>query len=318
MPAGRPEPPVHVVAAVLRDARGRVLLTQRGAGRDLAGLWEFPGGKVEPGESALAALARELHEELGIRVRSADPLIRVPQAYPGKRIVLDVYDVGLYDGQPQGREGQALAWVAVDALAGYAMPPADLPVVGVLSAPDCYAISPEPMGASLFLSQLERVLAAGVRRLQVRSYALPAADLAALAREAAARCRVFGAQLLLNGEADLAVELGVGLHLRSNQLMALRERPSLATGQALAASCHNAEELLQAQHLGLDYVVLGPVRPTHSHPGAPLLGWEGFAVLREQVSLPIYALGGLSLGDLATARSHGAQGIAAIRALWPN
>ncbi len=308
---------MHVVAAVLRDVAGRVLLAQRGQGRDLAGLWEFPGGKVEPGETALAALARELHEELGIVVRSATPLMRVPQAYPGKRIVLDVYDVDRYDGQPQGREGQALAWVAVDALGGYAMPPADLPVVGVLMAPDCYAISPEPVGASAFLSQLENVLAAGVRRVQLRSYALPAADLAALAGEAAARCRVFGAQLLLNGQADMAVELGVGLHLRSHQLMALRLRPNLATGQALAASCHNAEELLQAQHLGLDFAVLGPVRPTHSHPGALPLGWDGFAALREQVSLPIYALGGLGLGDIATARSHGAQGIAAIRALWP-
>ncbi|MBP6596581.1 MAG: Nudix family hydrolase [Arenimonas sp.] len=304
------------MAAVLRDAAGRVLLAQRGPGQDLAGLWEFPGGKVEPGETALQALDRELHEELGIRILSAEPLIRVPQAYPGKRIVLDVYDVSLYEGQPEGREGQALARAAPERLAEYPMPPADLPIVGVLTAPDRYAISPEPVEAAVFLTQLEHVLSAGIRRVQLRAHDLPAADFAALAREAATRCRTVGAQLLLNGSADLAAELGVGLHLRAAQLMTLRERPLLAAGQAMAASCHNAEELHQAQRLGLDFVVLGPVLPTHSHPGARLLGWEGFAALREQVSLPIYALGGVRPGDIAVARLHGAQGVAGIRALW--
>ncbi len=198
MAAGRPEPPVHVVAAVLRDARGRVLLTQRGAGRDLAGLWEFPGGKVEPGESALQALGRELHEELGLRLRSAQPLIRVPQAYPSKRIVLDVYEAGSYEGQPQGCEGQALAWSAPEHLANYSMPPADLPVVGALTAPDRYAISSEPADPAVFLQQLERALEAGVRRLQLRAYTLPTAQLRALARETSALCHACGAQLLLN------------------------------------------------------------------------------------------------------------------------
>ena len=123
MPPGRSDR-VHVVAGVLRDVRGRVLLARRTAGRDLAGAWEFPGGKVEPGESARDALARELHEELGIRIGAVEPFIAVPQAYPSKRIVLDVYTVTAFEGTPKGLEKQALAWAPPEMLSSYPMPPA--------------------------------------------------------------------------------------------------------------------------------------------------------------------------------------------------
>src|SRR5690606_4226920 len=125
MPGDRPKPPVHVVAAVLRDARGRILLARRTAGRDLAGAWEFPGGKVEPGETARQGLDRALHGELGIRVRAATPLVSVPQAYPGKRIVLDVYEGSQFEGIARGLERQALAWAPLEKLSSYPMPPAD-------------------------------------------------------------------------------------------------------------------------------------------------------------------------------------------------
>ncbi len=319
MPSDRTDKPVHVVAAVLRDARGRILLARRTAGRDLAGAWEFPGGKVEAGETARQALDRELHEELGIRVKSARPLVSVPQAYPTKRIVLDVHEVDAFEGTPRGREKQALAWSPLDKLASYPMPPADRPVVGVLTAPGRYLITPEPMPAerSAFLARLDKALEAGIRRVQLRARDWPAATLADLARDVAQRCRQRGAELLLNGEPALAAELGVGLHLRASQLMALEERP-LPPELPVAASCHDAAELAQAERLGLDFAVLGPVRATDSHPGAPVLGWEGFHSLREHVSLPIYALGGMRAADVATARRHGAQGVAAIRGLWPS
>ncbi len=99
--------------------------------------------------------------------------------------------------------------------------------------------------------------------------------------------------------------------------MALNQRPAVAAGQAVAASCHDAGELAQAQRLGLDFAVLGPVQATRSHPGAKPLRWDGFAALREQVSLPIYALGGLDAADVAIARHHGAQGVAGIGRFWP-
>jgi 8-oxo-dGTP diphosphatase len=318
MPGRRPEPPpVHVVAAVLRDARGRVLLARRTAGRDLAGAWEFPGGKVEPGETALQALDRELDEELGIRVRAAAPLISVPQAYPGKRIVLDVYDVSVFEGTPRGREKQALAWSPLEKLDSYPMPPADRPVVAALTAPGRYLVSPETVEAAAFLAHLERALAAGVRRVQLRVRGLSSAGMTGLARQAASLCRASGAELLVNGEPGLAADLGVGLHLPARDLMALSALPALAAGQRVAASCHDADELLQAEQLGVHFAVLGPVRATESHPGAEPLGWERFSRLREGVSLPIYAIGGMAVTDIATARRHGAQGVAGIRGLWP-
>jgi 8-oxo-dGTP diphosphatase len=323
---------VHVVAGVLTDAGGRILLARRTAGRDLAGAWEFPGGKAERGETPFQALDRELHEELGIRIEGLAPLIRVPQAYAHKRIVLDVYRVARFSGKPRGLEGQALAWSPPEKLAGYPMPPADRPVVAALNDPDRYAITPPLLGdpRTLF-AQVERALDAGVRRLQLRLVGKAGAspgdgtdtpmpidrrELVAIGAELRRLCESARAQLLVNGDADLARQLDCGLHLKAAQLMALEARP-IPAGLPLAASCHDAAELARAQAIGADFAVLGPVAATPSHPGQAPIAWEGFAALREGVSLPIYALGGMGLSDMAVARRNGAQGVAGIRDFWP-
>jgi len=310
-------PPVHVVAAVLRDRRGRILLARRTAGRDLAGAWEFPGGKVEPGETAEAALAREIEEELGIRIGASTPLIRVPQAYPHKTIVLDVRVVAAYEGTPRGRERQALAWTPPEKLATYPMPPADRPVVAALTQPERLLVTPGP-GAddAAFLAALQAALAAGVRRVQLRARDLDEARRARLAAQVHAACIAAGAELQVNGDVALADRLGCGLHLPSAQLRATAARP-LPAGRLVSAACHDRDDLRLAQDLGLDFALLGPVAATPTHPEATPLGWAGFAALRESVSLPIYAIGGLGPGDIEIARQHGAQGIAAIRSLWP-
>jgi 8-oxo-dGTP diphosphatase len=111
--------------------------------------------------------------------------------------------------------------------------------------------------------------------------------------------------------------LGIGVHLRAAQLAGLRQRP-LAADQPVAASCHDIDELRAADALGCDFALVGSIRPTPSHPGAEGLGWDGFSSMREMVSLPLYAIGGLGVDDIAEARRHGAQGIAAIRSLWPS
>lgn len=315
-----PGPIVHVVAGVITDVRGRILLSRRTEGRDLAGLWEFPGGKVESGETPEAALARELHEELGIDidVGAGAALIAVPQAYPGKRLRLDVRHVAAWRGTPKGHEGQALAWVAPDKLIRYAMPPADRPVVGALLQPDRYLVTPMPGDDdAAWREGLDAALASGVRRVQFRMPGIDDARRRALLAQAVARCRAADAELLVNGDAALAREFGVGLHLRASQLREFPARP-VAADTLLAASCHDADELRLAETLGCDFVVLGPVDATATHPGLDGIGWERFSLLREQVSLPIYAIGGLSPDDIATARNHGAQGIAAIRSLWPH
>ena len=127
-----PSRSIHVVAAVITDARGRILLNRRTGDSDMAGLWEFPGGKREPGETSEQALIRELHEELGIEAEIGEWVIDVPQIYPDKRLRLEVRLVQRWKGSARGREGQAITWVAPDRLGRYSMPPADLPVVAAL------------------------------------------------------------------------------------------------------------------------------------------------------------------------------------------
>lgn len=307
---------IEVVAGVIRDRRGRILLARRTEGRDLAGLWEFPGGKHEADETALGALRRELHEELGIEVEIGAQLIRVPQAYPHKRLRLDVYEIAAWHGTVRGLEGQALAWVPPHKLADYPMPPADVPVVAALTQPDRYLVTPAPGDDDRqWLASLEQSLANGVRRVQLRAPDCDAARWRSLAAAAVARCRSAGAQVAVNADVELAQRLGVGVHLRASQLHDFSERP-LPAGSLVAASCHTLEELRAAQALGCDFAVVGAIKPTASHPGTEPLGWERFAALREQVSLPIYAIGGLSADDIGEARRNGAQGIAAIRSLW--
>lgn len=308
---------VEVIAGVIRDARGRILLARRTEGRDLAGRWEFPGGKREPDETAEAALQRELHEELGIEVEIGPRLISVPQIYPDKRLRLDVREITRFRGTARGREGQALAWVPPPKLASYAMPPADRPVVAALLQPDCYLVTPDPDDEGRWLAALESALASGVRRVQLRARTFDPVRWHSLVRLAAERCRAAGAEALVNGDIELAQANGIGLHLRAAQLTALDRRPVPAEVM-LAASCHDADQLRAAEALGCDFALVGAIKPTPSHPEAPGIGWDSFAALREHVSLPLYAIGGLGPDDLAEARRHGAQGIAAIRGLWPS
>lgn len=307
---------VEVMAGVIRDARGRVLLARRTEGRDLAGLWEFPGGKHEPGESAEEALARELHEELGIEVDIGPALIKVPQLYTDKRLRLDVRVITAWRGNARGREGQALVWVPPGKLPTYSMPPADRPVVAALLQPPHYLVTPTPDDDASWLMALEAALASGVRRVQLRAPGLEPRRWRALVGRAVPLCRQAGAEVLVNADVALAREFGAGVHLPADLLHSLDERP-LPVGAPVGASCHSAEDLQAAEALGCDFAVLGNLRPTPSHPGRAGIGWDGFAALREGVSLPIYAIGGLTLDDLEGARQCGAQGIAAIRGLWP-
>ena len=310
------DPCVEVVAGLVTDARGRVLLARRTEGRDLAGLWEFPGGKVEAGESPEAALVRELREELGIDVEIGASLIAVPQEYPHKRLRLDVRRIARWRGELRGHEGQALAWVPPERLPSYPMPPADIPVVAALLQPDRYLVTPVPEDDATWLAALERAVAEGAKRIQLRMPGIEPGSWRTLARRGVAICRSGGAEILLNSDVELAVALGIGVHLRSAQLHGLQRRPEVAG--PLGASCHDEADLRRAAELGCDFAVLGPVAPTATHPDTTPLGWNGFARLRERTALPLYAIGGMGVDDIAEARAHGAQGIAAIRGLWPS
>ncbi len=306
----------HVVAAVVVNAAAQVLVARRPLDRHQGGLWEFPGGKVEAGEEPRATLARELHEELGITVQGARPLIRVRHDYPDKAVLLDVWRVTAFTGDPHGREGQPIAWVAPGDLPKRDYPAANRPIVTAARLPPLYLVTPEPHDGAAFLHRLEALLAAGIGLVQLRAKGLEAGAYASLAKRAVALCEKRGAQLLLNAPPSLVEETGAaGVHLTSARLMALQERP-LSDGLWVAASCHNEQELAHACRIGLDFVVVAPVFATASHPAARPLTWQGLQSLTELAAVPVYALGGMRLAHLATAWDHGAQGIAAISGLW--
>lgn len=315
-----PESVVHVAAAAIFDEQGRVLIARRPVHVHQGGLWEFPGGKVERGETVRDALARELREELGIDVQRARPLIRVRHDYPDKSVLLDVWRVDGFGSEApsvagKGREGQSLVWVQPHELSGYDFPAANIPIVTAVQLPDYYLVTPNPDDDfSAFLAQLDTCLRGGIRLVQLRAKTLSDTDYLILAKQCQGLCERHDAALMLNADPELVAEVGAaGVHLDSGRLESLSERPDV---KWVSASCHSPAQLRQAEKLGADFMMLSPVAATASHPDTVPLGWEQFQVLAELAHCPVYALGGMTPADLQQAFVHGAQGVAAIRALW--
>jgi len=305
---------VEVAAAVIERPDGSFLMARRPEGKVYAGWWEFPGGKVEAGETARHALDRELREELGIEVESAVPWLNREYIYPHAHVMLRFFRVSAWRGEPHPHEGQVLDWNRAEAPQVSPILPANGPILKGLRLPLGYAISAAAdLGGETFLRGVDERLAQGLRMIQLREKGWPADRLRSLAHELATRCRRRGAILLVNGDNSLAAELNAGLHMTSTQLMHTDIRPEL---EWVGASCHDRVELAQAARLGLDFVVLGPVRPTTSHPDAAPLGWPHFAELIRDYPLPVFALGGLCNADLATARTHGGHGVACRSSAW--
>jgi 8-oxo-dGTP diphosphatase len=306
---------VEVAAAVMERPDGTFLMASRPEGKVYAGWWEFPGGKLEPGETARHALDRELQEELGITVRTAYPWLNRAFDYAHARVMLRFFRVTAWDGQPHPHEGQGgLAWTHAAKPDVGPILPANGPILRGLELPLVYGISmASEMGVESFVSRLETALENGLRLVQLREKALSRPELAVLAERVAAQCGRHGALLTINGDIELAARLGAGVHLTARQLNELEARPAVPW---VGASCHSAAELARAIAIDADFVVLGPVRPTASHPGAAHLGWDEFSRLIEDCPLPVYALGGLAPGDLERARQRGAHGIAMRSEAW--
>jgi 8-oxo-dGTP diphosphatase len=315
MSANAPASRVEVVAAVIQRAGGEFLLAQRPQDKVYSGYWEFPGGKVEPGEAAADALARELLEELGIEVERAHPWIVREYAYEHAHVRLNFFRVTGWRNEPVAKEAQALSWQHLSDLNVSPMLPANGPVLRSLALPPVLAISDvEQRGEALFLAQLDAALARGLRMVMVREKQMPRSRLSQLTRTIQTHCAPWGAQVLVNGNLQVAQEVSAaGLHLPSAQLMQLDHRPAM---EWCSASCHDERELQQAAALGLDFVLLGPVQRTPSHPNTPALGWERFQRLIAGYPLPVYALGGLSLDSLQRAYTAHAHGVAMVRGAW--
>jgi 8-oxo-dGTP diphosphatase len=303
--SARQEKVIEVAAAVLRRPDGAFLLAQRPAGKVYAGYWEFPGGKVEAGEPPATALARELHEELGIDIGPTYPWLTRVFTYPHGTVRLNFFRVHEWRGEPHPREDQAIAWQSVGATMAAPMLPANAPVLASLALPGEYAItSAAQYGIAGMLSRLERALERGLKLLQVREPELGEQERQLFTEQAIGLAHRYGCKVLVKSPFPGAD----GIHYTAVQLMSVRERPR---DLLAAASCHTREELERAMRLELDFAVLGPVKDK-----SPALGWQGFAALARGASIPLYAIGGLTGADMEEAWRAGAHGIAMIRGAW--
>ena len=312
------KPFVHVMAGVLLDALGRVLLAQRPPGKHLAGMWEFPGGKLEPGETPLAALQRELREELGITLQRANPLIRVPCHYVDRELLLDTWQVDQWEGEPQSLEGQALQWLMPEQIDLAILTPADRAILQTLRLPTRYSITPEsvpPDQRGFWFERIGQAIERGGQLVQLRLPLWPRELVRELAAGLLPLARRHGVPLLLNGDIDGARALGIGVQLKAAQLAALSERP-LPLSQLVGASCHHAAHLAQAVDLGADFATLSPVAASPGYLQTPPLGWPHFQSLAEAAAMPVYALGGMAPSHIAQARHNSGHGVAGIHEFW--
>ena len=306
---------IEVSAAVLQRPDGTFLLAQRPPGKIWAGYWEFPGGKIELGETPYHALVRELREELGITVQTAYTWLTRIFTYPHATVRLNFFRVTAWSGELHPHEGQQFSWQQPTDVLVSPVLPANAPILHALELPPLYAISnASELGVEEFMLRLQTSLHAGLRLIQLREKDLASDRLRALAQRVVAIAHAHGARVLLNANVALALDVGAdGVQLTSMQLSELTQRPEI---DWCAASCHNAEELRRAEALGCDFALLSPVLPTKSHQGAPHLGWENFAATAAGSTIPVYALGGLNPQDMQLAWQHGAHGIALLRQAW--
>lgn len=307
---------VDVAAAVLQRPEGTFLLAQRPPDKIWAGYWEFPGGKIEPGETPYHALVRELREELGIEVTTAYPWVTRVYTYPHATVRLNFFRVTAWQGELHPHEGQQFSWQRLPDISVAPVLPANAPVMRALSLPSLYAISNvAELGAQEFMRRLDTSLNGGLRLVQLREKNCTRDELRDLASKMLLTMRQYeSARLILNGDISLAKEIGAdGVQLSGKQLSELNARPDV---EWCAASCHDTEELRRAEALGCDFALLSPVLPTKSHPGAPHLGWQKFAEIAAGAAIPVYALGGLAHADMELGWRHGAHGISLLRQAW--
>ena len=305
---------LHVAVAVIFNDQQHVLISQRHPESHQGGCWEFPGGKLEEGETIQDGLRREIAEELGLQLRRFHPVKKILYHYPEKSVLLDVWQVTEFTGEARGLEGQALAWRGLGDLADEDFPPANLPIIRLLNLPQAICITPDYENLGQMQHRIEALIAADLPLIQFRQKHLRAQEYLRWFELAQQLCTATPLQIMFNGDIESfrKLRLSTGFHANSKRLMKMQGRP-VDQDLLFSASCHNLLELQRAEQLGADFVYLSSVNSTATHTEATPLGWAGFEQLAGQVSLPVYALGGMTAADLPSAHRHGAQGIAGIR-----
>lgn len=309
---------LDIAVGVLVDSEGRVLTACRRANTPGAGFWEFPGGKREAGESIETCLARELAEEIGIDTIRGEPLVRFAHDRGPRPVRLHVWRIDDWQGEPAGCEGQSVRWAVPETLDLSTLLPATEVILNALRLPPRYLITPtlDPEAPDQWLAGIDAALADGIRLIRVRDHALDDATYEKIAAAVVERAHAAGAQVLVDRDVALMQRVGAdGLHWPVQRTLDTAQRPVDHT-HWYAVSAHDSDELCRVAAAGADFATLSPVQPSLTHPQTPALGWSGFADQRADCALPVYALGGLTGADIDTARSHNAQGVAAIRGFW--
>lgn len=316
------KPYIRVAAGVILNQNQQVLLAQRPEGKPWSGWWEFPGGKIEEDESVEQALARELKEELGIEIAGAQKWVRFVYEYPKNIVELWFCKVTEWQGEPRGLENQAFAWTepAKAHTLGEVLPASEDPLKW-LQLPEVYALSQwhSPEQQEAYKARFEAALEQGVRLFQLREPNWPegvgAKSLQAIFEYMLERCHAYGAQLIVNSVHPKAwAKKADGIQLRAQDAVQLDERP-LPKDKLVGVSCHHLADILYAQQLEADFMVLGHVLETASHPDRPPIGWTQFSEFAQEAGRPVLAIGGQSMDSLKTAQAHGAHGVAILRAL---
>ena len=295
---------------MVRADDGSVLLARRRPGTEGEGLWELPGGKIEPGETPAEAAARELAEEVGIGVDELAPWRVYGHDFVTKRVRLHWFHVTRWSGQPSGREGQPVAWVDPAGPRFGPLLPSNERAMQALGLPEVIAVAEigrHGLDVDDLLTRVAVQAGRGLRMLLVCAPGLGPGQRVQLARRLNEVCRGTQVRLLLSGSALEASRAGAeGVHSDTRSLDGATHRPPATLW---AASVRDADQLTRAHRLGAELALATPVLPTPERPHAGVLGWEGLARLAGAAPLPVYAAGGLRPTDLVTARASGAAGV---------
>ena len=306
----------RICIGIIENQQQQVLVGQRKAGAHLQGYWEFPGGKASPYESFKMALRRELSEELGVRVHSALKLIELQHQYEERHLHFQVFKITQFSGRVNSVEAQALKWVSRSQLRRLKFPEANSAMLDALCMPDNYMIADQDVLKDQLFSIVRKQLNAGISLIQYRACNENKATYVDHAKQLKQLCAEFDATLICNCDLAWAIDADAQWsHLNSQRLREVYRQPSQSQPLGyFSASCHNEEEVAMANEIGVRCILIGSVNNTDSHVNSQAIGWSRFSQLCFMANCPVYALGGMSLNDVQTARAHGAQGIAAIRA----
>ena len=305
---------IEASVGIIFNESFQLLMAERPQSKTWSGWWEFPGGKIEKGETPLEALKRELKEEIGISVIDAEKWIVRKYAYEGYEVTLHFYKVTQWSGNIEAKEEQKISWVLPDNNVVSPILPANDLIFKAISLPDTYAITNAYEYSGNFLNKVEQKLNNGLGLIQVREKAISKNAFIELTKEIIQMAGNFDAKVMINSDINLAYKLNAdGVHLNSSLLHRLSEIPK---DLIVSASCHSARDIEKAMTMDVSFVVLSPVQKTQSHPNTTPIGWDSFSKITQNYSIPIYALGGMKQDDIENAFNAGAIGIASQRAIW--